>query len=172
MNEDLIFRLAKPEEAEVIHKTMQTVYTQVENKETFVCDELEWVKEQLEIRGFAVLACDGEEKIAGSLIVSFPGMDEDNLGRDTGLPEEKLDKVVHMESAVVLPEYRGKHLQRKLLQYAEDILDKKRFRYLMCTISPENPASYKSIEALGYELMLTKEKYGGKIRRIYCKQIS
>lgn len=171
MKTEFTFRLAKPEEALAIHHNMQKVYEAVENKETFVCDDLDWVKEQLEVRGFAVVACDEQGQIAGSLIVSYPEMDDDNLGRDIGLSLEEQQKVVHMESAVVLPQYRGNHLQRRLLLYAEEVLDKQSYRYLMCTISPQNPASYKSIEACGYQLRLTKEKYGGLMRRIYCKTV-
>ena len=83
-----------------------------------------------------------------------------------------LDKVVHMESVAVLPEYRGYHLQEKMLRYAEECIDKKQYSYLLATVSPDNPASYHSFEKCGYALVMTKEKYGGLLRRIYEKCIS
>lgn len=98
-------------------------------------------------------------------------MQEDNLGRDIDLDEDKLKQGVHMDSAVVLPEYRGMALQSKMLKYAEEYIDKNKCKYFIATVSPENPASYKSLEKNGYQLMVTKEKYGGLMRRIYLKEV-
>ena len=169
MEQIITLRIARPEEAQAIHQGMAEVYEQMENKELFVCDDLDWVKAHMEKDGFAVVACDEQGNIAASLLVVYPGMSNDILGRDIGLAEEELVHVAHMETAVVLPQYRGQHLQRRLLQYAEAVLDKKQYWHLLSTISPDNPASYKSIEACGYQVMTTKEKYGGLMRRIYYK---
>jgi len=169
MNHDFQLRIARKEEAGAIHQNMVKVYEELKNKDIFVCDDLEWVKEHMEAQGFAVVACDSTGRIAASLIVRYPKDAEDNLGRDIGLAEAELWKVAHMEAAVVLPQYRGHHLQRQLLQYAEEQIDKKQYRHFLTTISPDNPASYKSAEACGYKVMVTKEKYGGLLRRIYYK---
>ena len=78
---------------------------------------------------------------------------------------------MHVESAVVASEYRGYALQGRMLQEAEHLIDRAKYSYLMATVSPENPASYKTLEKLGYELVLTKEKYGGLMRRLYIKNM-
>lgn len=113
-----------------------------------------------------------ESGIVASFIFRYPDNSADNIGRDIGLPEEELSSVVHMESVVVLPEYRGKHLQEKMLTYAEGLIDTQVHNCFLATVSPENPASYKSFEKCGYELVTTKEKYGGLMRRIYRKVVS
>lgn len=170
MEYEFLLRRAKKEEAETIYQGILEVYEQLENKDVFVYDDLDWVKAHMEEQGFAVVACDSAGKIAASLIVRYPGEAEDNLGRDIGLESAELFRVVHMETAVVLPEYRGHHLERKLIQYAEELLDTRKYRHLLATVSPVNPASYKSVEACGYRVMVTKEKYVGLMRRVYYKE--
>lgn len=120
-------RLAQPSEAESIYNIMNVVYNDLDNKDLFVCDSLEYVQHHLSHSesGFGVVAVDKEEKIAGSFIVRFPGMEEDNLGYDIGMRRWELPKVVHMESAVVLPQHRGHSLQRRMLQFAEEQLQEK-----------------------------------------------
>lgn len=169
MNNKWIFRIATKEDAAEIGRVMQKVYERMDNKTLFVPSGPEEILAHIETEGFTVGAYDPQGKMAGNFIVRYPMDAEDNLGRDLGLPEEELCKVAHMESAVVLPEYRGHHLQIRMLQYAESLIDRQRFCYFMATVSPDNPASYRSMEANGYQHVMTKEKYGGLLRRIYCK---
>lgn len=168
---DIIFRVAVDGDATLIHGLMEEVYNRLEDKSIYVCDDLDYVKEHISNQGFVVVACNKDEEIVGSFIVRYPYQDEDNLEKDIDLPNNKLDEVVHMESSVVLPEYRGNGLQSKLLLYAERLIDKTKYHYFMATVSPENPASYKNLEKNKYKLVLTKEKYGGLIRRIYLKEV-
>lgn len=172
MKMEWTLRVAKEEDIEAIDQMMQEVYERLENKALFVPSDLEYIKAHIETEGFMVLAYDPKVKMAGNFMVRYPMEAEDNLGRDIGLPKEELLRVAHMESAVVLPEYRGHHLQVQMLQYAERMIDTERFSYLMATVSPDNPASYRSMEAGGYQLMLTKEKYDGLPRRIYLKKVA
>ena len=164
-------KLASIEHAAQIYGVMKQVYEQLEDKTLYVCDSFEYVKAHITEEGFIVIACSEEEKIVGSFIVRYPGLNEDNLGRDIGLKEEQLLQVVHMESVVVLPEYRGRGLQLAMLNFAEEQIDKEKYNYLMATVSPDNPWSYRSFEQKGYELKLTKNKYEGLERRIYLKEI-
>ena len=163
-------RKADPNDANAIYAIMQRVSSKLPDKSLFVCDDLEFVQAHLQSNGFGVVACDGDNKIVASFLFRYPHMEEDNLGRDIDLAEEQLDAVVHMESAVVLPEHRGHNLQEKMLRYAESMIDKSVYHYFMATVSPDNPASYLSLEHNGYSLVATKKKYGGLVRRIYLKE--
>ena len=69
------------------------------------------------------------------------------------------------------PAYRGNGLQCQMIRYAEESIDADRFRYFMATVSPDNPASCRSLEKLGYAPLKTVEKYGGLARRVYCKKV-
>lgn len=168
--DDLKFRLANIEDSKEIYELMNEVYKGLEDKSLYVCDDLGYVEEMLEGGGFGVVVCNKLGKIIASFIFRYPMESDDNLGRDIDLTEEELIKVVHMESAVVHPDYRGKSLQHEMLKYAENLIDKRKYRYFIATVSPENPASYRSFEKNGYQLVLTKEKYDGLTRRIYLKE--
>ena len=168
----LHIRRAVFEDANAIYNMMQKVESVLEDKTLYVCDDYEYVERHLEKEGFSLVACNEKGEIVGGFLFRFPGNAQDNLGRDIGLSEEVLDRVVHMESVAVLPEYRGHHLQEKMLYYAEKLIDKNKYSYLLATVSPNNPASYLSFEKCGYSLIMTKEKYGGLLRRIYQKYIS
>ena len=63
----------------------------------------------------AFLAEDGDEgnRLAGVFIVEFPGDRGDNMGHYAGLSGEQLQQVAHMDTAAVLPDYRGQKLQRR-----------------------------------------------------------
>ncbi len=165
-------RIVREDEAETVCQVIQEVYDQLENKELFATSDLDYIKAHLGAEGFMVAAYDSQGKMVGNFMVRYPMDAEDNLGRDLGIPKEELHKVAHMESAVVLPEYRGNHLQAWMLQYAEHMIDQEKYIYFMATVSPDNPASYRSLEANGYQMMMTKEKYGGMLRRIYCKKVT
>ena len=171
MAEELKISVARTDDAELIHGVMKEAYDRLSDKSLYVCDSLEHVMRHINTDGFALKVSNGKDAIVGCLIVRYPGMAPDNLGRDVGLPESDLQCVVHMETAVVLPEYRGHKLQERMLCWAESSIDRDRFRYLLATVSPDNPASFKSLERCGYRVILTKEKYGGLPRRVYLKTI-
>ena len=171
MSNEFFLKIAAAEDADEIHSLMQTVYDRMEDKSLFVCDDMEYVRSHISEEGFTVIAQNTKGRIIGSFIFSYPGMGSGNLGKDIGLAAAELEKVVHVDSAVVLPECRGNGLQLKMLRFAEELIDKDRYRYFMATVSPDNPASYRSLEKNGYKLMVTKEKYGGLLRRIYLKKV-
>ena len=169
-----VLRLAEPGEAEALHALMHGVWEGLENREIFAVDDLDldWVREKLEDRGFGVAACTEDGRLAGMLLMDFPGLSEDNLGWDAGIPETELPRVCLMETAAVLPEHRGHGLERRMLLFAEAHLEGSSFRYLMTTISPDNPASLRSAERCGYRVLMTKEKYGGHLRHILMKPVN
>lgn len=155
--------------ADVIHR----VWDQMEKKDWFVEDNPENIREVLQNdngMGYKAIVKDSGN-IAGVFVVRFPGKQEDNLGRDIGLPKEELKKVAHMESIAILPEYRGNGLQYSLMQTAERDVRRRGYKHLMCTIHPDNVYSKNNAVRQGYEVVMTKEKYGGLIRDILLKKI-
>ena len=133
---DIVLKIATKDQVGEIYSVMEEVYNRLEDKSLYVCDDLEYVKSHIDNEGFTVIACNNASKIVGSFIFRYPRQSEDNLGRDIGLKEEQLEKVVHMESSVVLPEYRGRGLQLSMLQYGEELIDQSQYKYLMATVSP------------------------------------
>ena len=175
INEDdgYTLRLATAEDAGDINRIMQAGYDSLENKDLFVMEPPEWVDMVLSdpANGFGVMGIDPNGKAVGYFIVYYPGPEDDyNYGFDLGFTYEQRCQVANMETTAVLPEARGHHLEARMVAFAENHIDDKHI-YYMGTVSPDNPASYKAAEANGYKCMATKEKYGGKMRRIYLKQI-
>ena len=169
------FRIEKatPAEYDNIINLIRTVYNSMEQVDWFAADNDEYTREMLSSgKGTAFLAI--EEKIAALaavFMVTYPGHSEENLGLDIGLPAGSLSLVAHMDSAAVLPAYRGHHLQRRLMEHAEAHLQSKGYRYLCCTIHPDNKYSLNSALSLGYKIMTTCEKYGGYLRAVLMKEL-
>ncbi len=155
-------------------RLMEKVWRQTDTKEWFVIEEKEWLKERMQSgRGILYQAFDaGKGQMAGVLFVVLPGNVEDNLGEDAGIAQDQLQKVAHMDTAAVLPEYRGQKLQYKMMQMAEKDLRDMGYRYLMCTVHPDNRFSRNNITGQGYTLVATKRKYGGYLRDIMWKELT
>lgn len=160
-------------DAAAIAEVIQKVYESMDKKEWYVADNAEYTENMLRTgkgKGYMAIAEDTKE-IAGIFMVAFPGLSADNLGRDLGFSEEQLLFTAHMDSAAVLPKYRGNHLQYRLMQEAESDLRAKGYRYLLCTIHPDNRFSQANALKQGYEVAKTTIKYGGYLRNILMKTI-
>lgn len=170
---EIQLKKAEKKQYEEVADLIQAVWERVENKAWFSKESKEEIVEALEAeRSIAYVAVEAEgQRLAGIFTIAFPGTDESNLGRDLGMEEEKLPYVAHMDYAAILPEYRGNHLQYQLMQMGEEELQIIGYRYLMCTVHPDNRYSMKNVLQQGYQVMKTKEKYGGLIRNILLKEL-
>ena len=74
-----------------------------------------------------------------------------------------------MDSASVHPSHRGHGLESRMITFAETLLDTSQYCYSFATVAPKNFASLKSLERNGYQVMVTKEKYGGFVRCVMMK---
>lgn len=196
MNDKYTLRIAALENACEIWKVMDFCAKSMEHKEHFICDDLDYVKDILLETGFGVVACDVNGEIVGNLLVKYPGLEEENLGYDvfvkaetpaykilnsSVLPQDKkstillneknLNRVLHMDSASVLPNHRGHRLESRMISYAETLVDTSKYHYAFATVAPENTASLKSLERSGYQVIVTKEKYGGVMRCVMMKNL-
>lgn len=164
---------ATPPDYPSIASLIQSVWDQLEQKAWFAVDNSDYTIHMLETgQGIAFKATEQETgALAGIFMIVFPGLSQENLGRDISLPEKELSRVVHMDSAAVLPEYRGYGLQQKLMQAAEAEAFKRGYRYLMCTVHPDNHYSRNNVLKQGYHIAATKEKYGGYMRNIFIKKL-
>ncbi len=164
------YRLATKADAKEVYELMQHVSSKLEDAEQFVCDDYEFVKRHISSEGFIVLAYV-DDKLVGSHIVRMPGDSEDNLGRDVGFDDGLLPQVVHMESSVVLEVFRGNNLQYYMILFAMQNIPKE-FKYIFATASPNNLASCKNLNKCHMAVVMTKEKYDGKLRHIFFSEIN
>ncbi|MGE7187155.1 GNAT family N-acetyltransferase [Peribacillus sp. NPDC006672] len=127
----------------------------------------------LEGNGLMIGAFVCEELIAFRALLA-PPIDEEHLGRDIGLTENELSKVIYQEISNVLPAYRGNKLQQTLATLIMKELNKQEspYRYVCCTVAPFNIPSLKDKFAQGMEIAALKEKYGGQMRYVFVKELS
>ena len=137
----------------------------------FISDDRKYVEAHVEESGFIIVA-EEKNKIIGFFMIDFPGDSERNMGDYLGLEKEEKNRVVHMDSAAVLPKYRGNHLQERMMKEAEEILDQiPQYRYRLATVCPDNCYSLKNLQKRGYTILTTVEKYGGFLRHVVYKDI-
>lgn len=162
------------EDAKEIMDVIQYVHDQMEQPNWYVIDDQKYYEYHLQDgKGIGYKAVDVQAgKIVGIFIAIIPQTKELNLGYDIGFSKEKAEKSVVMDTVAVLPEYRGHNLQYKTMMAAEQELKALGYQYLLCTVHPENRFSLGNVQKQGYEIVMTKEKYGGYLRHILLKDLS
>ena len=162
---------ASIEDLPVIMNIMHTALGLVEDKSWYAVDGEEFVGKCIEGQGFTLKALvDGN--IAGFLTIRYPWKDDDNLGDYIRLSEEEKMYVAHMESAAVLPEYRGLRIQNQLMAKGFELLKETEYKYVMGTAHPDNIFSVNNFLKLGYEIVADVKKYGGLRRYVFAQRIS
>lgn len=182
---------AVPGDAEVLSKIMDYVAENMPNPQWFIRDDLDFIKNHIGAEpvsekdlGFILKAipcraaenhffydvCD--EPVAGFFQVAFPGTGEKNLGHHLGYSMAELKKVAHMDSVVILPEYRGYGLQYRLMDESEQIIaNETPYRTLLTTVHPDNKYSLNNVMSRGYEVMAEVIKYEKYRRYVLKKEI-
>ena len=168
----MIFKKATVNDANLISNAMKKIYEKMENKDLYVIDTEDFIKNSIDgIHGFAILAMENNA-LAGYFIVRFPAFDEeDHLGDHIGFNIEQKKLSVYMDSAAVLPEFRGQSLQNRMLKECEKELANTHYKYALSTISPDNHASLHSLIKNGFKIVKTTKLYGGLERNILYKKI-
>ncbi len=103
----------------------------------------------------------------------IPPIDEEHLGLDIGLNRDDLQQVIYQEISVVLPSYQGNQLQRTLATVIMQELSKSNhaFRYVCATVALFNIPSLKDKFSQGMEILALKEKYDGRLRYVFSKDL-
>lgn len=150
---------------------MELAKNLTKNPDWYSTDDENFVRRHIDEEGFILKAVEGE-CLAGFLIARYPKEVEDNLGNYWNLTDNQMQKVAHMESAAVHPDFRGRGIQKMLMAHAEAILVQEGYRYLMGTAHPDNVYSVNNFLKLGYEILTRTEKYGGLPRYVFGKTVA
>ncbi len=96
---------------------------------------------------------------------------EENIGNDIGISEDNLSEVINFKLVIVLPDYRGNSLQKKIINHLSEKAVEKGKKIICATVSPDNVHSIRNFENAGFILHCVKTKYGGLKRNIYYKNL-
>lgn len=149
-----------------------SIRSNMEHKEWYSIDLLKYEKilDKLHHGSILMKALDGEKMIA-FLIVERYIAPTCELAKE--ISKEELEVSIEMDNAGVLEAYRGNHLEQKMILEAEKQMKKidPKIKYSYATVHPDNLASLKSLENIGYQRCKKKYMYGGFIRYIMKKEI-
>ncbi len=144
--------------------------------EIFWAHPVEYFREIFEVERSVIGVLTEDGLVAYSLIYipeegkALEG--RENLGQDMNLSSEDLRRAAHLQATIVHPDYRGNSLQRRMAEHHLDVLEKKGYEHILCTISPKNPFSLKNIMSCGLTIKGLKIKFNGWWRYIMYKNIS
>ncbi len=138
--------------------------------EIFQPDSKEFIKQEL-VNGGKIIGVYSEDELVAYRFITIPKKRTMNLGEDLHISKKELQRVGHLESTIVHPDYRGNGLQRKTLKHALAIFDYLGYYHVCSTISPKNYHSLKNIMSGGLVIKKLKEKYGGKMRFILHRNL-
>ena len=127
------------------------------DKAWFALDPDEEMRELTEAGDMEFWLAEDGHRLAAVFSVIRPGLRDFNLGYEMGLGEDELFRVIHMDTAAVHPDFRGRGLQRRMMAQAEEDL---RGKILMCTIHPDNRFSLNNALKLGYRIEKRIGRYG------------
>ena len=162
------FRSAGPDDIDKVLELQQTIMDALPEKDMYAPYTREETMRELENYPCYIAECNGE--IAGySVLIPNDPDDPENYGHHFNYDREQLAKTASLDLTMVDPEFRGRGIQR--------IFNKLRIGTAigmgaaegLCTISPDNPYSYRNFLVLNFEIIEQREMYGGKQRYILRK---
>ena len=92
-----------------------------------------------------------------------------NYGKYLDYGRDQLAKTVSMDPTMVDPEFRGNGIQRMFNKLRIGMAHEMGATEGLCTISPDNPYSYRNFLVLNFDIVDEREMYGGKQRYILRK---
>lgn len=172
MMEHVNLRIATESDLEEIFNLIQIVGKEMEHKnnELFAYSKNSDTYLQMLKTGLCVVAIKN-----GKIIASLLTRPEDN--RDgkfdlSDIPKSSMFKTIEFVTCEVLKEYRGNKLEQKLINFAIEELNKSGYyKYAICSVSPDNKASLKSVKNSGFTICAKAKLYGGKMRYVLVNQL-
>ena len=157
---ELTIRKGTFADTEALISLIQEVWQHMEKKEWLYLDDPEDVREMMNSGTMQLwVAMDGD-RLAAAFDILIPGLHPFNYGYDLDFDETALLQVVNIDTVAVHPDYRGKGLQQKLMEEAENWAFDNGYPILLCTVHPENRYSLQNMLKLGYTVQKELPKYG------------
>ncbi len=158
--DEYVMRTIAAGELEAAVELQKYVYEKLPNKQVLYLDSYEEMLEDMKNGAKIIGVFNKAGEIIAYRYISFPGRSQKNLGNDISLAGRELEKVCHLETTVVHPDYRGNSLQSLTLQQTIPMVEKDGYRHVLCTVSPNNAYSLFNVIKNGLRIKALKKKYG------------
>ena len=157
------YKLLTYEDIDIIYDLQEYVVSTIEDKNFFRPSTKEMLSKFIS-NGY-ILGAFINHKLIAYRVLFIPNQESTNLGYDLNFDKNDLQKVVHLETALVHPRYRGDRLQVKLTKEIKkyfDLSDK-----IICsTCYPFNYPSLSNLIKMGLVIVKLKNKYNNMLRFI------
>lgn len=167
---NITIRKGSMEDTERFLRLLHKVKDGMENQAWFFLDPDEEIRAMMESGVMQLWLAEDGQRLAAIFDYIIPGLNSYNYGYDLGFSEEELLRVVQMDTAAVDPDYRGRKLQKTLMETAEQEVRETPGRILLSTIHPENIYSLNNLLAQGYFIAKKVAKYGS-VRYVLRKDL-
>lgn len=166
----IVIRKGTAADTEAYIRMLQEVQAAMDNQEWFFLDPSEEIREMMENGMMQLWVAEEDGRMAGAFDYIVPGLASINYGYDLGFTREELLRVVQMDTAAVYPAFRGRGLQKKLMETAEAEIRQQQSRILLTTVHPDNRYSLENILKQDYSIAKKVEKYNS-VRYILRKNL-
>jgi hypothetical protein len=154
-----------------IMKLQDIIIQSLADKEIFRTHSPDYFKDHFQMENSIIGTFTNDGLIAYSVLY-FPGEREDNFGVDINLPQDELNKVVHLATVAVHPAYRGNSLQSMMQGINLEIARKMDYEHACCMVSPKNRPSLQNMFSHGLIIKALKVKFDWRLRYIMHKSLS
>ena len=164
------FEVGRPDHLDELVTLVHAVAATLPNSQMLCVDDRPFFAKLLGPEGHVLLVRREDGMLVGAATALFPDQsDPENLGRDLGFPHNLLPRVLHLESAYILPEARGSGFAQMLSGRQIQLAAAMGRDYVFATAWPGNGASLATLTHLGLTVRALSVKYGGMERFILLR---
>ncbi|MCF0140516.1 MAG: GNAT family N-acetyltransferase [Mogibacterium sp.] len=162
------FREATVEDIDKVMELQQVIVDALPDKDLYQTSTKEEYLLQLQEDCCFMAECNGE--VAGfSVLVPNDADNPRNYGKYFDYDREQLAKTASLDLTMVSPKYRGLGIQRNFNKIRIGKAVENGAAEGLCSISPDNPYSYRNFTVLNFDIIEEREMYGGKKRYLLRK---
>lgn len=162
------FRKAGPSDIDIVTALQDRIVEALPDKDLYSASTREEYLTQLKEDICFIAECGG--KVAGfSVLVPNDPDNPRNYGKYLNYGREQLAQTASLDLTMVDPEFRGRGIQRMFNKLRIGTAIEMGAKEGLCTISPDNPYSYRNFLVLNFEIIEQREMYGGKQRYLLRK---
>ena len=166
--ENIKFRRTFPSDIDAVVALQDRIVEALPDKDLYAASTREEYLTQLNEDICFIAECG--DKVAGfSVMVPNDPDNPRNYGKYLDYDRKQLAETASLDLTMVDPEFRGRGIQRMFNKLRIGKAIEMGAKEGLCTISPDNPYSYRNFLVLNFEIIDQREMYGGRQRYLLRK---